>query len=506
MQPVPRKPRRFEDILLLAVLVMVTAGVLIATLPGIDMGGDAAWKWSFVRSWGHGLPWVYDHHTARFAVNVPIYWSQRHFGTHVNAMYVAPVAYALLQIVLVYECGRRMGSRGVGLGAAAVLLAFEPWAMAAVRLLPGVFQSTYLMLAFLGYAQFARSAQRRWLLLLGLSLLLAWGAMITSLYFVPGFALAVWWLRRRVTDNIYWLIVLIAGIALETALYAWLSDFPRGQLQVAGRTHTNVEPIAFWGLFQRYSMLPRVWQIGLVSGAGCAAIAPWLSRSRAVHGLCMVIFTVFLAMTFGIKQVDPLVPALNFRARYFDPLAPLLAITVAVCAGAAWRAYLNRKGAPERSRAERFTQRQVLLVTCAALVCEAVALVWLRGATGPKQLAENTQQEQTLSEAYLAGTPIVGNNARDHDQIKTLAVVAFAFFLDDAFWAQPDPRKPRVQRIKVGRRSHRVLARNPLDAKRVQRDVAKKRCVVLAARVSPEQGLNVDVGDAAACDRHKHPP
>ena len=489
------RPRRLDDLWIHALLVSAAAGLLIATLPGIDMGGDAAWKWSFVRSWGHGLPWVYDHHTARFAVNVPIYLSQRLIGTHVNAMYTAPVAFALLQIALVYECGRRLSSRGVGLGAAALLFAFEPWAMAAGRLLPGVFQSTYLMLALLGYLQFARSQQRRWLVLLGLSVLLAYEAMITSLYFVPGFVLAVWWLRGRLTDNIYWLAVLLAGIALETALYAWLSDFPRGQLQVAGRTHNNVEPIAFWGLFGRYSALPRVWQLGLFVGAVLAACAPWLTRSRAVQGLCLLIGTVFLAMTFGVKQLDPLVPALNFRARYFDPLAPMLAIAAAACLRAARRAYLERRGAPEHSRAERLTGQGALILASVALLCEVVVLVVMRGATGPDQLARNAQQARTLSEAYLTGAPIVGNNHRDQDQIKTLTVIAFAYLSDEAFWAQPDPRKPRLQRVKVGRRTHRLMTRAPQDIKQIEHNVAKKRCVVLAARSSPEQGLELQVGE-----------
>jgi hypothetical protein len=497
--PSPRDPRRSDDLLVIAVLLLAAAGLLIATLPGIDMGGDAAWKWAFVRSWGRGLPWVYDHHTARFAVNVPIYVSQRVLGTHVNAMYAAPVTFALLQVALVYECGRRLCSRGVGIAAVAALLAFEPWAMAAGRLLPGVFQTTYVVLALLCYAQFARSAQRRWLVLLGVSMLLAYEAMITSLYFVPGFVLAVWWQRKRVTDNIYWFFVLLAGIALETALYAWLSDFPRGQLQIAGRTHINVEPITFWGLFQRYAVLPRVWQLGLFLGTVLTATAPWLTRSRAVHGLCMVIGSVFIAMTFGIKQLDPLVPALNFRARYFDPLVPLLGIVAAASIRAGLRAYLERKGAPEHSRSERFTSRQVLLVACVATICEATVLIIIRGVTGPEQLAQNAQQEHALSDAYLTGTPIVGSNARDHDQIKTMTVIAFAFFSDEAFWAQPDPRKPRVNRIKVGRRSHRVMMRTAFDPKRMERDVAKKRCVVLAARISPEQGLDLKLGDTAGC-------
>lgn len=485
--------RFWEEFWAVLVLVVAAGALLIATLPGIDMGGDAAWKWSFVRSWGHGLPWVYDHHTARFAVNVPIYLSQRLLGTHVNVMYVAPVFFALVQLVLVYACGRSLSSRGVGLLAAALLLAFEPWAMAAVRLLPGVFQSTYLVLALLCYVQFARSGRRRWLVSLGLSMLLAYEAMISSLYFVPGFVLALWWLRRRATDNVYWLGVLLAGIALETALYAWLSDYPRGQLQVAGRTHTNVEPITFWGLFGRYSALPRVWRFGLGVGATLTAFAPWLTRSRTVQGICLVIGTVFLAMTFGIKQLDPLVPALNFRARYFDPLAPLLALTVAACFGAAWRQFAQ-------SYVQAFSlQRLLWLTACIAIIAEASTLVLLRGATGPDQLAQNKQQRRILSRAYLAGTPIVGNNRRDHDQIKTLTVIAFAYFSDKAFWAQPNPRKPRLHRIKVGRRSHRVLTRDPIDRRSLEREVAEKRCIVLAARRSPEQGLTVEQGDSSDC-------
>ena len=490
-----------DDRWVVGVLVLLTAGLLVATLPGIDMGGDAAWKWAFVRSWGRGLPWVYDHHTARFGVNVPIYFAQQLLGTELNAMYAAPVVFALLQVALVYECGRRLGSRGVGLGAVALLLAFEPWAAAAGRLLPGVFQSTYWVLALCCYVEFARSGRRRWLLLLGLSMLLAYEAMLSSLYFVPGLLLAVWWLRGRVTDNAYWLIVFAVGVAIETALYAFLSDFPRGQLQVAARTHSNVEPLAFWGLFRRYVVLPRGWQVGLAVGACAAALAPWLTRSRAVQGLCILTGTLFVAMTFGIKQLDPLVPALNFRARYFDPLAPLLALVVAACVRAGVRAYWQRKGAREPMRAERLSQRQALLLACAALACEVVAVVLVRGGGGLTQLTRNAQQQRTLSEAYLTDTPIVASNARDHDQIKTMTVVALAYFNERAFWAQANPHKPRLYRVKVGRRSHRVLMRNAFDAKRVQRDVAAKRCVVLAARISPQEGLKLNVTDASDCKR-----
>jgi hypothetical protein len=124
----------------------------------------------------------------------------------------------------------------------------------------------------------------------------------------------------------------------------------------------------------------------------------------------------------------------------------------------------------------------------------------LRGLSGPEQLARNAQQQHTLSEAYLAGTPIVGSNKRDHDQIKTMTVIGFAFFSDEAFWTQPNTRKPRLLRIKVGRRSHRVMMRGSLDdPKRLEREIAKKLCVVFAARVSAEAGLDVEVGDTSSC-------
>ncbi|HET8934655.1 MAG TPA: hypothetical protein VFN67_14500, partial [Polyangiales bacterium] len=258
--------------------------------------------------------------------------------------------------------------------------------------------------------------------------------------------------------------------------------------------------ITFWGLFGRYPALPRVWQIGLAGGAVCAALVPWLTRSRALHGLCMVIATVFVAMTFGIKQLEPLVPALNFRARYFDPLVPLLALAIAACVRAGWRMYLQRKGKPANTMRERAVPRQVLAVACAALVCEVAVLTAIHGGvTGPQQLARNAEQARTLSEAYLAGTAIVANNAREHDQVKTLTVIAFAFLSDEAFWSQASPLKPRVMRVTVGRRSHRLMVRAPRETERLVRDIAKKRCAVFAARVSAKQGLKVQRGETSGC-------
>lgn len=506
---------RGVDLSVTIVSVAAAAWLLIATLPGIDMGGDAAWKWAFVRGWDHGLPWVFDHHTARFTVNLPIYLTQRLLGTQVNVMYVAPLCMALLQVAALYACGRLLASRGVGIAAVATLLAFEPWTMAASRLLPGVFQTTYLVLALYGYARFANEKRRGWLLWLGACVLLAYEAMITTLYFVPGFVLAVWHLRRRWLDNGLWLAVLLAGMAIETAGYAWLSEFPLGRLQIIQRSHSNVAPLELAGLFRRYAVLPLTWQLALGAGAGCACLLPWLSRSRPLHGLCMLIATVLLATTFGVKQLDPLVPALNFRARYFDPLAPLLALAVLACAQRGWIALRAlhqrclRSGAAgataaaytssTRTRLTRTAPRGMLVLACAAVLSEAGALAQHRGYTGPEQLRLNARQQRTLSEAYVQGTPIVGRNARDHDQKKTLTVVSFAFFSDRAFWLQPNPHKPRLYRTKVRRRSYRYLARPSSSAEHIARDIARAQCVVFAARLSPEQGLSVQTADAGNC-------
>src|ERR1700733_12547340 len=86
------------DAALLAALIVAAALVRVVTLRTIDLGGDATFKWFFVRTWRYANPWVFDHHTARFSIILPIWVVQRALGPHPNGMYVLPVLAAVLQV------------------------------------------------------------------------------------------------------------------------------------------------------------------------------------------------------------------------------------------------------------------------------------------------------------------------------------------------------------------------------------------------------------------------
>lgn len=514
-------PAAWFDPAVTCVLTLAALVALASTLPSLDMGGDAAWKWAFVRCWGRGLPWVFDHHTARFAINLPIYLSQRAFGAHPNAMYVAPIAFALMQVPLVVAIGRRIASRPVAVVAALSLIAFGPWATSASQLLPGVFQTTYLLFALYAHCRFAEQPGAKWLIATGVALFAAYLAMISSLYFLPGFVLATLCVRRRASDVLLWASVLFGAIALETAAYALFSEFPAGQLQIVRRTHDNIEPIQFWELFRRFGVLPATWRLALAAGSGAAIVLLALGRQPALLGLPWIAGVFLLGSTFGVKSLDPLVPALNFRDRYFDPLAPLIALmvpaSIAVVASAwkrGWRSELGFRPpfAAVASRAVAahageprpallpagLREPAALALTVVLAALTALAVVSARGASSRRVWADNAAHFEQLTSAFLAGVPIVGKNARDHDQIKTLTVIAYVFLADEAFLALPDPRRPLLYRSRDRRRSYRVLSRSELAPEPLARAIRKARCVVFAARRTSEPRLVIRSG--AACE------
>jgi hypothetical protein len=318
------------DLLTIGALVLATVIVRVATLRTIDLGGDAAFKWFFVRSWSASNPWKFDHHTARFAINIPIWLSQRLLGTHPDVMYVAPLVASVLQVPLIYAIARMSSTRFVGVVACLLLLLFEPMVDASSQLLPGIFQGTYVLAASWAYMHFAVSSQasQRWLLAVGALLFVAYLSMVATVYFLPGFALAVWLVRRNARDAAVLLGSFAGLVALETAIYALFSSYKYGQFQIILATHTDVRPTTLLGLFRRYAVLSSQWRFALItcSIASCVLLAR--ARRPALVAIALVPASCLLGMTFGVKHIGPLIPATDFSIRYFDVLSPFVMLSV----------------------------------------------------------------------------------------------------------------------------------------------------------------------------------
>jgi len=478
----------------LAPWLLATLGVRLWTLRSMDMGGDAAFKWFFIRSWRADNPWVYDHHTARFAVNIPAWVFQQLLGSHPNVMYAAPLFFSLLQIPWLYAIGLRLGSVAAAVIASIGLLLFESNLIASSQLLPGIFQATYLLAALHALIVFAGEPSRgRWLLFAGGCLFAAYLSLVTTVYFLPGVALGVWGVRRKLLDVLRVCGVFVGLVLLETCAYALWSPFRYGQFQIIARTHTNVEPTTFFGLFSRFAELPLEWHIAIgLWLASCAALLQLRSPAARLP-FCLVASGLF-GMAFGIKHLDPLVPALNFRTRYFDPLMP----PIALCIGLALGVAVQRVGRRFASRSRVSKLPAWPIAAGAYAVACALALVCYR-LPEPALLTQH-RQWQLLNAAYAQDLPIVGVNRSEHSQRKTLRCVQWAFLRDDLLLDQGALKLTKLGKSQARGHHYYFLARSAQAADAVSQAIKRRACFLGVARRETEPRLDVKVHAGPQCE------
>ncbi|HKP61165.1 MAG TPA: hypothetical protein VJV78_30755 [Polyangiales bacterium] len=473
-------------------LLAATLIVRITCLRTIDLGGDATFKWFFVRSWPFANTWVFDHHTARFSINVWIWMVQRLFGTHPNGMYLPPLLASLAQVPLLYACGRALGVPAAGFLACLLLLLFDPAHDASSQLLPGIFQATYVLAALHGVLRFARAPEqgRRWLWATGIWLFVAYLAMVTSVYVFPGVALGIWCVRRSVRDVAQVFGVFGALWLLETIGYALWSPYPLGQFQLILHTHTDVKPTTFFGLFDRFRALPHDWQGVLLTWLACAGA--WLGFFRrrqpqqpGNYALWLVPASALAGITFGIKHLNPIIPATDFSVRYCDVLMPLVALGLGCTA--AWLAELaGRRPRPA-------------LAAFALVVAAGGAVRQYRPAEPALHVTD--QQFRILNDALARNLPIVGANRSEHFQMKTLTCIQWGYIEEQKLLADGELRLFQLGKTRVGSRIHRFLARTELDPELVARAIKSHQCLVTATRLDAEPKLGLSVFDGPDCPR-----
>jgi hypothetical protein len=497
----PTRTRSRDDLVILTALSAATVAVRVLTLRTIDLGGDAAFKWFFVKSQAYANPWVFDHHTARFAIILPIWIVQRIFGAHPNGMYVLPLLAAVAQVPLLWACARLLGSVWCGVMACLALLLFEPAADSASQLLPGIFQATYVLGALHSTLRFGLDPQpqRRWLVLAAAWLFAAYLSMVTTVYFFPGAALAIWLVRGRIGDVAVVFGILAAAFVLETIGYALFSPYPFGQFQLILHTHTDVKPIGFWGLFGRFAALPLDWRAMLATWLACGAAWFGLRRRSELRGyarayaLWLLPLSGLAGMTLGIKSLNPIIPATTFDARYCHVLIPLLALGIG--------ATLVAVASPPYARSIATRQPSPALPLAAAAIAIALTSWAAIRLYRPERSAFRVTDEQwsILNAAFETGIPIVGSNRSDHSQRKTLTCIEWAFLRSEQLLSGGQLVVRKLGKTHVGSRTHRYVSRDPLPPDVVARAIKRHRCLVTVERRDAEPKLGLAVYSGPEC-------
>lgn len=405
----------------------------LLTVVNIETGGDAAGVWFYAKKLYYGLPYVKNHlshHAARFGMIFPVYLVQLVFGTHPVVYYITPLLFFFLQVFFLFKVGVRSHSIGVAFLSCLLLIFFPQMFRHAVQIKPEGFCATYLIISV--YFLFLyHDAEKRPLLLLLLSsvcLFLSYLTKVTSLFFLPGILIAVWLLRKRFSHVLLYGAVLFFLFLIETGLYNAFAGFPLGRLSIIMGTHLqskNLQTLlSVWDLFDRYGEMILYWKIYFGAYLLAAGFLIGFMRKKMnlkILSVLLISLSFFFFITFAVKSIDPLVPAMSNNHRHLVLAAPLMMMIIS-CAfvelfnlGKEKSAFIRRLGDIPLLRSLQPGARYAVLTLLLSLFCFGAMIVVLP--RFPKYardnffldhpFRQNAAYYRLLNEAYAEGIPII---------------------------------------------------------------------------------------------------
>lgn len=329
----------FPDWLLLPALLLTAVIYRTFTARFIEDGGDALGHWSrhtMISFWDYFNLTSYNHHLARFGVNIPVMLTQEFFGDDIVKYYIVPFTMASLQILFIYLICRRERSWLLTCSACLLCILHPLMTRNGSQILPGVFSGVYMMGCLYALSIFSEKNQHRgWLALGGLFLFLAWGAKVTNLLFVPGVLLGTLLIRRSLIDSLTVAAAWVFGLFIEWAFYAIHIGLPYGRYHALSRSASQnpTYETTFLGLFDRYSIreLSEAVAYPMYTAVALALMYMFLERRkfgiRALTGAFFISFVLFMAL--AVKSIDPLLPIQKYHNRYLTAGIPFTCLLLA---------------------------------------------------------------------------------------------------------------------------------------------------------------------------------
>ncbi len=227
----------------------------------------------------------FNHHHARWGVQLPLFVVQTLFGSHAACVAIAPICFAIIQSLLLYHIGKRLNGTFAGV-AAAVLINLLPSAGYMLSVTHTmVFERVYLLVSFYALIKSAEVRHSRWLALSCIAAFLAYLAKETTVFALPGIAYYAWISRHRLRDAIVFCSSFVVLFLTETLLYRLAFGFKLGRLTIIQRHHLHQPklqvPMKFWQLFERYTKLEPVFDFLVLRSASGFPLRPVLVSLQA---------------------------------------------------------------------------------------------------------------------------------------------------------------------------------------------------------------------------------
>lgn len=324
-------------------LFILLAGVFLLRVSGATMigegGFDAVEEFHAAKKILFGMEYGFIHRTVRFAAILPQTLMLLISGASPGVYYFTPVVASLISTFFLFRTSVLIIGRIPAFIVVVLYSVFPQVMVDGVHPRVSSFSVMYMLIALYFLVLFFRRCTQnstvsgsRLLVGAAIAVFLMYLAKEDSLFFLPVFFLMVWESRRRLAD-----LMLFGGLLLflyfgETLLYAMLTDFTLGRLDVIRSGHLeniNLIPVkSVLHLFDRFRPphMPIYYSFLIVSAIAAGGIIAYrerAARSMAPYLGYMIICYTGL-MTFLLKSLTPLVPMNTFQSRYMNITLPLI--------------------------------------------------------------------------------------------------------------------------------------------------------------------------------------
>jgi hypothetical protein len=185
-----------------------------------------------------------------------------------------------------------------------------------------------------------------------------------------------------------------------------------------------LQPIRVWELLRRFESGPM---LATYLGATAAIAALYRTHRMSAKMLYIVLPLVSfgILVTFTVKSIDPLIPAMPFRARYLDVGVPMAVISVGLACSFGLEWLRARAKTQQGARSVWWAAYFVL----AAVLAYEGAQVTRDSHRDPHPFVQVDEQDRIVDAGVDAGMPLV---ARDEKKGHKILFVAATIYVDDA--------------------------------------------------------------------------
>lgn len=315
-------------------LFITSVIVRVISAEYIDIGGDNSQRWMYAVGLIQDVENMeFSHHSARWAIVVPLWGLLKLVGVNPANYYILPIMVASIGVALIYLIGHRLGGTRLGVVAALMTILFPQMAQSGSQLWPSVFQFTYIAMAI-------------WLLLrkdvpsnvsilfVAVLFFLAWGTRLTAVYFFPGLVLMIWLSRREFKPILVFCFMVGFLCLVEWVAFWLLSGNMMGRIGIIQTS--AIQRHVVYETFFDYVMNAK--QLVKLKGllpifilTVLAALSKMIRGDWRWHSLGFLYFMTVFLMIYMLADINPLTRAGDPSSRFWAASAPFGFLLLASC-------------------------------------------------------------------------------------------------------------------------------------------------------------------------------